>query len=333
MCLVLEWVSKGSLADFLQDTGQPLRWDDPLLRLATDVARGMAYLHGRELIDEYDGQVKNQCIIHRDLKPDNVLITEFSAAKVTDFGTSRAKSIDDVKMTAVGTPLFCAPEIARGEAYDESVDVYSFGLTLLDMTTEQDILELIGERWAAAFDKKKIPKQPNRIIRSMTEDGWRPVTAENPVSFAPETINALLVRCCAHEPKERPSFVEIVSCLEVQCEDEIGRTIDFWTRQPHPTSKLKPMESDDDFEIENFGRDDNIQLHETDPRSSCASKSAFPGNPTVHNLDELDDTLFGDFHNSIYVESGRREIEDGGKIEQLFDSDGKSFFVDRARKI
>jgi len=49
-------------------------------------------------------------------------------------------------MTAVGTPLYVAPEIARGELYDESADVYSFGLTLADMATEQNILEFIGER-------------------------------------------------------------------------------------------------------------------------------------------------------------------------------------------
>ena len=57
-----------------------------------------------------------------------------------------AKGAEDVAMTAVGTPLYVAPEIARGELYDESADVYSFGLTLADMATEQNILEFIGER-------------------------------------------------------------------------------------------------------------------------------------------------------------------------------------------
>jgi hypothetical protein len=46
MCLVLEWVAKGSLRDLLETPD--LHWDDPLLRLAADVARGMNYLHTRK---------------------------------------------------------------------------------------------------------------------------------------------------------------------------------------------------------------------------------------------------------------------------------------------
>jgi serine/threonine protein kinase len=68
--LVLEWVPKGSLSDLLADSmaaagvGGALRWDEQLLTLAQDVARGMAYLHGREYLDEVDGS-KRQCILHR----------------------------------------------------------------------------------------------------------------------------------------------------------------------------------------------------------------------------------------------------------------------------
>lgn len=67
-------------------------------------------------------------ILHRDVKPDNVLMTDFLSAKLSDFGTSRSQGPDKkLMMTAVGTPLFCAPEVMRGDAYDEKVDVYSFG--------------------------------------------------------------------------------------------------------------------------------------------------------------------------------------------------------------
>ncbi len=46
-----------------------------------------------------------------------------------------------------------------GMAYDESVDVYSFGLLLLDMAVEEPLLEFIGERWRVDFGKKQAPKQ------------------------------------------------------------------------------------------------------------------------------------------------------------------------------
>ena len=121
LCLVLEWVPRGDLDGLLRGErarSGALTWVDPLLRLASDVARGMAYLHGRESVDEL-GKRKRICVVHRDLKPMNVLVTEFLTAKISDFGTSRFKGgegdgISDgsaVAMTAVGTPLFCAPEV------------------------------------------------------------------------------------------------------------------------------------------------------------------------------------------------------------------------------
>lgn len=149
------------------------------------------------------------------------LITDFVTAKITDFGTSRAMAAEDVTMTAVGTPLFSSPEILRGEHYDETIDVYSFGLSLVDMATEDPILDFIGERWKVAYGKKKAPKQPWRFIRSMIDDGWRPVTEETPIGSAPSTINALIVRCCSHDPRSRPSFLEVLSVLGGACVAEI----------------------------------------------------------------------------------------------------------------
>ena len=113
-----QWIPRGTLSALLEDATLDLRWDDPLLKLAIDAARGMAYLHGREYFDERDEGYK-KCILHRDLKPENALITDYISLKITDFGISRAKAADDVLMTSLGTPLFCAPETSRGDPYDE----------------------------------------------------------------------------------------------------------------------------------------------------------------------------------------------------------------------
>jgi serine/threonine protein kinase len=87
VALVLELLPKGSLTALLKEKG--LVWDDPLLRLVTDCARGMAYLHDREFMDEVSDKL-SRCVLHRDLKPDNVLVTNYAGAKLADFGTSRA---------------------------------------------------------------------------------------------------------------------------------------------------------------------------------------------------------------------------------------------------
>ena len=235
VCLVLEWAPRGSLADLLETPS--LRWEDPLLKMAQDVSRGMVYLHGREFFDDETGALK-QCIIHRDLKPDNALISEFSSCKLTDFGTSRARDLD-VTMTSIGTPLFAAPEIMRGEHYSESVDVYSFGLVLLDIATEGSLLDFIGERWRVANGKKKAPKQPMRMINSIQE-GWRPVTTDEPIGAgAPITVSAMVIRCCAHTPAERPTFEEVLAELSSgACAVEI--TGGSFQRFNHPLAEVIP---------------------------------------------------------------------------------------------
>jgi len=146
-CLVLEWVPNGSLASVFERSGVEFTWDEPLLRLATDVAKGMEYLHSRRFVDPDEGVVRT-CIMHRDLKPENCLVTEFLGAKVADFGSACAKgsggdcgsdggSDGSSKgggqkvggggggplAAMAGTPLFAAPEMMRGEAYDERADV------------------------------------------------------------------------------------------------------------------------------------------------------------------------------------------------------------------
>jgi serine/threonine protein kinase len=248
MCLVLEWVAKGPLRDFLETPD--LRWDDPLLRFACDIARGMNYLHNRKYFDEVQKEQK-QCILHRDLKPDNVLVTDFIAGKIADFGTSRSKAADDVTMTAVGTPLYVAPEIVRGEKYDEKVDVYSFGLTLTEMSVD-NIFDFIGKRWKTHFKKKKIPKQTTRMIRPMTEDGWRPITKDNPIPYAPPGVNDLIIRCCAHDPKDRPSFQEILDEFNGKVKVQVDRNV-FGRK-----SFIIPINHRND----NDDNDDNILNHD-----------------------------------------------------------------------
>ena len=101
--------------------GSALSWQDPLLRMATDAARGMVYLHAKRWFDEAAGRFQ-ECVVHRDLKPDNLLVTPTFSLKVTDFGLSRAIDREAV-MSAVGTPLYAAPELFRSVHYDELCDV------------------------------------------------------------------------------------------------------------------------------------------------------------------------------------------------------------------
>jgi serine/threonine protein kinase/membrane protein implicated in regulation of membrane protease activity len=228
-CLVLEWVAKGTLGDLLDGEDlHKLTWLDPMLKMSIEMAEGLTYLHSVE-DPNTPTDVPKHCILHRDVKPENVLITEFMSCKISDFGTSRAKDLRaDTTMSAVGTPLYCAPEIQRGEAYDETVDVYSFGLILLDLCIEDTLTQYIGARWAKDHDKK-IPKQPMRFIRAMTEEGWRPLDhkAEYLPDDVPKSIIELIILCFDHDPTKRPKFAQVLEALKGPCYKEIRLNEEF----------------------------------------------------------------------------------------------------------
>ena len=225
-CLLLEWMPHGSMGDLIKSKKEPLDWNEPLLRLVTDVARGMVYMHGRDYIDELTG-VAQKCVLHRDLKPDNALITPWRGAKISDFGTSRAFNTG-TDMTVVGTPLFAAGEVMRAEDYDETVDVYSFGMILVNVAVrDQGLVPFISSRWQAAFQAQKVPN-PNsigfrRVMRCIWDDGWRPFSSEDTLPNAPLSLSDLAVRCCDHDPSARPSFQDILAELIGPCLKEVEK--------------------------------------------------------------------------------------------------------------
>jgi uncharacterized RDD family membrane protein YckC/tRNA A-37 threonylcarbamoyl transferase component Bud32 len=89
-------------------------------RLMIQVARGLR-----------DAQAAG--IIHRDIKPSNLLIDRNGDVKIADFGVAKPVGGTDVQITqdgaVVGSPLYMAPEQARGEAVDHRADMYALGCT------------------------------------------------------------------------------------------------------------------------------------------------------------------------------------------------------------
>jgi serine/threonine protein kinase len=88
--------------------------------IAVGMARGVDYLH-------------LQNIIHRDLKPANILLDGDLNPRIADFGVSREAAAENMTMTKIGTPTYCAPEVLSGEKYSFSADIYSFGMILCAM--------------------------------------------------------------------------------------------------------------------------------------------------------------------------------------------------------
>ncbi|ETV99798.1 TKL/DRK protein kinase, variant 1 [Aphanomyces invadans] len=125
ICFVTEFLDRGDLYSVLKNPRVQLSWKQPLLSMAIDISRGMAYLHSMD-----------PPIIHRDLKSMNILVSSSFGAKISDFGLSREKVLDDT-MSVTGTPLWLPPEMIRAERYSEKADVYSFGIVLTELDTRR----------------------------------------------------------------------------------------------------------------------------------------------------------------------------------------------------
>lgn len=118
--MVLEYTALGSLFEMLH-TRKDILPIKRILEYIQDISLGMTYLHHRN-------------IIHGDIKSKNIVVDEGHVAKICDFGLSEKTK---KKLNMAGTLNWLAPEVLKEEGYFESSDVYSFGLVIWEMLTNQ----------------------------------------------------------------------------------------------------------------------------------------------------------------------------------------------------
>ena len=87
------------------------------------------------------------------------------------------------------------------------------------------ITKLIHSRWAleSSVVELDVKAAMGDAMRAIRKDGWRPFSLSNGLPGAPSAVNALAVRCCAHDPAARPSFRSILECLNGACSEEVNK--------------------------------------------------------------------------------------------------------------
>lgn len=121
ICIAMEYMGGKSLDAIYKHVKQMGgRIGEKVLgKVAESVLRGLSYLHSKK-------------IIHRDIKPQNILLNEAGEVKLCDFGVS-GDVINSLASTFTGTSYYMAPERIKGELYTVTSDVWSLGLTLLEV--------------------------------------------------------------------------------------------------------------------------------------------------------------------------------------------------------
>ncbi|XP_028783303.1 serine/threonine-protein kinase STY8-like [Neltuma alba] len=193
LCIVTEFMSRGSLYDFLHKQRGVFKLPS-LLKVAIDVSKGMSYLHQNN-------------IIHRDLKTANLLMDENEVVKVADFGVARVKIESGVMTAETGTYRWMAPEVIEHKPYDQKADVFSFGITLWELLTGELPYSYLTPLQAAV---------------GVVQKGLRPTI---PRSIHPR-LSELLQRCWQQDPKDRPEFSEIIEILQLIVKEVTGEKAD-----------------------------------------------------------------------------------------------------------
>ncbi|GFY82536.1 leucine-rich repeat protein kinase family protein [Actinidia rufa] len=230
--LVYEYMPQGTLSQHLfewRELGHPcLTWKQRVT-IALDVARGVEYLHS----------LAQQSFIHRDLKPSNILLGDDMRAKVADFGL--VKNAPDGKYSletrVAGTFGYLAPEYAATGRVTTKVDVYAFGVVLMEIITGRKALDetMPDERshlvpWfcRVLINKENLEKAIDQALDPDQE------TLESITK-----VSELAGHCTAREPFQRPDMGHAVNVL--------GPLVEKW----------KPSSYEDD---ESYGIDLHMSL-------------------------------------------------------------------------
>ncbi|ABF45030.1 serine/threonine protein kinase [Deinococcus geothermalis DSM 11300] len=189
--IAMEFLDGESLETLLEDRRLSFEESTQVLRALADALRHI-HLHN---------------VVHRDIKPANVMILKGAfvdgrlregGVKLMDFGIAVGKVLTRLTMTGarVGTPIYMAPEQAKGQRVDTRSDVYSLGLLAYEMVTGQTAFKGSYEAviHQQVFETPKPPKQVRLEV--------------------PGRLSDLILHMIEKDPDARPTLDDVIARLD-----------------------------------------------------------------------------------------------------------------------
>ncbi|KAL3871697.1 hypothetical protein ACJMK2_039681 [Sinanodonta woodiana] len=225
--IVTEFMTHGNLLDFMRSSNKEDIGPTTLMYMATQIASAMACLESKNFI-------------HRDLAARNCLVGENHLVKVADFGLARLMK-DDTYTAHVGAKFpikWTAPEGLAFNRFSTKSDVWAFGVLLWELAT---------------YGMSPYPGVDLTEVYHLLERGYR---MERPQG-CPAHVYQLMMRCWQWDPKERPTFQEILQSLEnmfdkTTVSEEVEKELEKTTDKkggaplpPHPSKKAPRTHSAD----------------------------------------------------------------------------------------
>lgn len=172
------------------------------LQIALDVVEGIRFLHG-------------QGLLHRDIKLKNVLLDKQNRAKITDLGFCKPEAM--MSGSIVGTPIHMAPELFTGK-YDNSVDVYAFGILFWYLCTGSVKLPEAFEKCSSKdqlWNNVKKGSRPERLPTfdeecwQLMEACWNGDPSQRPLlGIVEPSLQSIMKRLCNCDSEQKSSSLE-----------------------------------------------------------------------------------------------------------------------------
>ena len=206
--LVYEYAVNGPLSDWIYNNnndGKILSWTQRI-QIILDVASGLNYLHSFTTPPH----------VHKDLKSSNILLDSDFRAKVANFGLARTAEWQEGQFSLtshiVGTRGYMAPEYLENGFVSTKLDVYAFGVLMLEIMTGKEVAALYEE------ENMQLSDVLNAVLHE--EDGQESLRLSMDSSLLGNYPSGLAVfmfklidSCLKKDPPSRPTMDEIVQSL------------------------------------------------------------------------------------------------------------------------